>query len=214
MKKKELLTSSNQSQFQCGGSLIHSLVVVSVAHCVSTKEPNTLIARAGEWDSITTDEYYKHQDRDVADILVHPEYNPANVFNDIALLWLRSPFNIAENVNTVCLPPQNFNFDNNECIASGWGQKTWEEPLYNSILKRIDLPVVPKNKCQELLRTTRLGIHFELHESFICAGGGEADTCTGDGGSPLMCPIPEAENQYFQAGVVAWGIGCKGVHPG
>lgn len=33
-------------------------------------------------------------------------------------------------------------------------------------------------KCQEILRTTRLGPKFILHDSFICAGGEEGkDTC-------------------------------------
>jgi len=50
---------------------------------------------------------------------------------------------------------------------------------------------------------------FKLHESFICAGGEAGkDTCKGDGGSPLVCPIPGHPGRYFQAGIVAWGIGC------
>lgn len=42
----------------------------------------------------------------------------------------------------------------------------------------MDLPIVPRDQCQELLRTTRLGRKFKLHESFLCAGGvAGADTC-------------------------------------
>lgn len=37
----------------------------------------------------------------------------------------------------------------------------------------------------------------------------------GDGGSPLMCPAGRPEdNQYWQIGIVAWGIGCGGPIPG
>lgn len=36
----------------------------------------------------------------------------------------------------------------------------------------------------------------------------------GDGGSPLMCPIPEKPLQFHQAGIVAWGIGCGDKTPG
>jgi hypothetical protein len=46
------------------------------------------------------------------------------------------------------------------------------------ILKKVDLPVVPRDTCVEALRTTRLGPYFKLHESFICAGGDQGkDTC-------------------------------------
>lgn len=35
-----------------------------------------------------------------------------------------------------------------------------------------------------------------------------ADTCKGDGGSPLVCPVNGKAGHYYQAGIVAWGIGC------
>lgn len=59
--------------------------------------------------------------------------------------------------------------------------------------------------------------------SFMCAGGEagkglqtqlkgfifftfliQSDACTGDGGSPLMCPIG---GRWYVVGLVAWGIG-------
>lgn len=50
---------------------------------------------------------------------------------------------------------------------------------FQVILKKIQLPIVPFDECQNALRTTRLGKFFILHESFICAGGKEGkDTCT------------------------------------
>lgn len=31
---------------------------------------------------------------------------------------------------------------------------------------------------------------------------------TGDGGSALICGIPNEKDYYYQAGIVAWGIEC------
>lgn len=54
----------------------------------------------------------------------------------------------------------------------------------------MELPVVKHKTCQDKLRQTRLGRLFELHRSFMCAGGEAGkDTCKGDGGSPLVCPM-------------------------
>lgn len=47
-----------------------------------------------------------------------------------------------------------------------------------SILKKVEVPVIPREKCTAALRRTRLGPKFVLHESFMCAGGEEGkDTC-------------------------------------
>lgn len=190
---------------------------MTAAHSIVGKKPENLIIRAGEWDSLSTHEFFKHQEREISEFVVHEDFNPNNGYNDIALIILRSPVKISENVNTVCLPNavNATSFDGMKCFASGWGTKTWEGRNFESILKRIELPIVPKNECQEKLRTTRLGHHFELHENFLCAGGVKGiDTCTGDGGSPLACSSPTAPNKYYQVGIVSWGIECGDPIPG
>merc|ERR1719512_113034 len=56
-------------------------------------------------------------------------------------------------------------------------------------------------------RKTRLGEYFELHNSFVCAGGVQGvDTCKGDGGAPLVCQ--QSQGSWYQAGIVSFGIGC------
>lgn len=116
----------------------------------------------------------------------------------------------AENVDVVCLPPQGAVFDHSNCFATGWGKDSYgKEGRYQVILKKVDLPVVPRDACIQSLRKTRLGPYFKLHESFICAGGAPGkDTCKGDGGGPLVCPDANDPTRYQQAGIVAWGIGC------
>ncbi|KAI5740875.1 hypothetical protein M8J76_008071 [Diaphorina citri] len=197
-------------QYQCGGSLIHPKVALTAAHCVHNKKPRLLKVRAGEWDTQTNHELFPYQESRVKTVLSHDDFYPGGLFNDIALLVLEEAFVLGDNVDTICLPEQGEDSDHSDCYASGWGKDAWEKSgSYQVILKKVEVPVVPKAKCTQALRKTRLGPDFHLHESFICAGGEEGkDTCKGDGGSPLACPISGKSGHYMQAGIVAWGIGC------
>lgn len=208
--KDEQVLEETLNVYQCGGALINPSVVLTAAHCVQNKQAKLLKIRAGEWDTQTKNEIVPHQDRDVIEVIVHEEYYKGALYNDFALLILSQPVEMLENIGMACLPPQNDKFDGSRCFASGWGKDVFgKEGKYQVILKKIELPVVPNDQCQKKLRSTRLGKYFTLHPSFICAGGEVGkDTCKGDGGSPLVCPIPGAVNRYYQAGIVAWGIGC------
>lgn len=76
-------------------------------------------------------------------------------------------------------------------------------------MKKVIVPYVEHNKCQEQLRKTRLGPFFRLHKSLLCAGGEKnKDACKGDGGSPLICEFAPGESVFFQAGIVVGGVGC------
>uniref|UniRef100_A0A161MAM5 Phenoloxidase-activating factor 2 n=1 Tax=Triatoma infestans TaxID=30076 RepID=A0A161MAM5_TRIIF len=215
LKEDILEDGSKLNIYQCGGSLIHEQVVLTAAHCVIGKGVETLKVRVGEWDTQTTNELYPHQDRQVAQAFTHEKFYSGALHNDVALLVLRDPIEFADNVDITCLPLQGDVVLNNECYASGWGKDVFgKEGHYQVILKRVDLPMVPRDKCEAELRKTRLGPYFRLHESFVCAGGQTGkDTCKGDGGGPLVCPIPGRDYQYQQVGIVAWGIGCGNETP-
>ncbi|XP_033200336.1 phenoloxidase-activating factor 2 isoform X1 [Bombus vancouverensis nearcticus] len=215
--KEEMIGNEKVNLYQCGGSLIHKLAVLTAAHCVQGKQPSELKIRAGEWDTQTKDEIYPHQDRKVEKVIVHENYKAGTLFNDFAILILSEPVNLVDNVDLVCLPERNAVFDNSRCFASGWGRDIFgKEGHYQVILKKVELPIVPRKECQDKLRETRLGKYFRLHETFICAGGEAGkDTCKGDGGGPLVCPMKSNPGTYLQAGIVAWGIGCaEGGTPG
>ena len=67
--------------------------------------------RCGEWDTQTEGEPLPHQDRTVQHVVLHPEFNKGNLVNTVALLFLESDFDLADHVDTICLPKYQENFD-------------------------------------------------------------------------------------------------------
>ncbi|KAL7740911.1 hypothetical protein ACLKA6_014071 [Drosophila palustris] len=194
---------------QGGGSLLAPNVVLTTAHKILHISAENLMVRAGEWDTLTTAEPLLHKDRDVAEKIVHPNFDKDTGFNDVALLILKKPFKLAPNIDTICLPGKFDNFSQRRCFVMGWGKKQTDDPDYPHLLKKIDVPFVDRARCQAQLRRTRLSRYFELHSSFVCAGGEkDKDACLGDGGSPLVCPSPADPNRYVVAGIVSWGLEC------
>ncbi|XP_046975375.1 phenoloxidase-activating factor 2-like [Vanessa cardui] len=207
--RKESSSTKNEDDrniYVGGGSIIHPSVVMTAAHVVTGPK---LFIRAGEWDTQSNDELYPYQDRDISEIVIHDEFNNRNLFNDIALLFLSKPLELAPNVGLVCLPAPNVPVNEGlRCISTGWGKdKYGRNSPYRVVMKKVEVPTINNEICQSALRSTRLGRFFQLHTSFMCAGGEEdVDTCQGDGGSPLVCPI--GNDRYIQNGIVAWGISC------
>jgi len=202
----------------CGGSLIHPKAVLTGNHCAKAfiNDAKDLKIRAGEWDTQTTKERLPYQERITSRIFSHPNYNERSLANDVAIIELEDPFQLDQHINTICLPPSGYVSSSKNCFASGWGKDVFgKQGKFSVIQKKVPLPIVGFNECQTALQQTRLTSKFRLDTSFICAGGVPGvDTCQGDGGAPLVCPVGNpAQNRYSQSGIVAWGIGCHEDHP-
>lgn len=114
--------SKTSEAFKSGGSLINPKVVLTTAHNIEKEDSRKLIVRAGEWDTQTTKEMCKHEERKVQRVIRHEQFVRANLQNDVALLILESEFEMTAFINTVCLPPPNTNFDGQRCFSGGWGR--------------------------------------------------------------------------------------------
>lgn len=184
---------------RCGGSIITPVRILTAAHCTVGALLAQTSIRAGSGAHATGGQLIP-----VSAFNNHPQYNAANLQNDIAFMNLASALTIGGAVQIAPLPALNADFPaGTRCTVAGWGSMVQGGPS-SPDLRAVGVPIVDQQRC------------IEVYEGFnvvspdkICAGysAGGRDACQGDSGGPLV--LDNAPGSLI--GVVSWGRGCAGV---
>ncbi|AWO99485.1 putative mannan-binding lectin serine protease 1 [Scophthalmus maximus] len=157
--------------------------------------------------------------RSVETIVLHPNFQPDNYNNDIALLKLTERVEFNSVIRPVCLPPPDDQDDpsspvpNSLGVVAGWGitvpnvsSSTPGDPpsLTSDLLQYVKLPVVPQDECQASY--TSRSVSYNITDNMFCAGffEGGRDTCLGDSGGAFVME-DEVSRGWVVFGLVSWG---------
>jgi len=185
----------------CGGTIIDAKTILTAAHCYHGKNLN-----AGNYfitAGIVHVSSGTGQSAFVDKIILHENYNPSTIDNDIAILKLKTPLTFNNNVQRACLPEASF-VPSGKAVASGWGLVSQFPNQSPKNLQWVTKPVVTNDKC---VKSPFKWGTSQITANMICAGdadGGES-TCSGDSGGPLVVPKSSSDDTAVVIGATSFG---------
>ncbi|XP_070685856.1 mannan-binding lectin serine protease 1 [Pempheris klunzingeri] len=161
--------------------------------------------------------------RSVDLVVLHPDFQPDNYDNDVALLRLTEGVEFNQLVRPVCLPPPHREDGpptpppHSLGVVAGWGissitasspgaapSPSSEAGGASDVLQYVKLPVVPQAECQASYAARSAA--YNITDNMFCAGffQGGRDTCLGDSGGAFV--MEDAVSWRWVAfGLVSWG---------
>ena len=185
----------------CGGSIIDEYHILTAAHCDFSVTGGELVIAGDHVYGQSIPQVEEGIQYSGESVHTHPQYGSSQgaPSYDFQIIKLAEKIKFNDKVQPICLPEETEQFEENDCILTGWGFTDGWEQTDPQFLMQAKLPTMTNTECDR-----RWG---GIDESMICAGNGISSACNGDSGGPLVCK--NSAGFYQLAGVVSWGQqGC------
>ncbi|XP_043266598.1 serine protease persephone-like [Venturia canescens] len=206
--------TSDPINYDCGGTLISSKWILTAAHCVNNRHNKIPIkVKMG-----ATDIRDAGFESDLDEIISHPAYKRSQVYNDMALISLKSGgMRSSGNIGPICLQTRSLQpsdiTPDTTIVTVGYGD-TENDVKSNKLLKSANLSLVDTEMCNSSHKISR-SLSRGIDDTLICAVDRDttrrSDACHGDSGGPLVMISGKV---HTLIGVTAFGNGCGNADPG
>lgn len=145
--------------------------------------------------------------------IVHEDFNPSTLNNDVALLILPDKLEFTENIAPIKLPSysqKDTTFEGRKATVSGHGKTADNQPISTQLMY-VNTKVIANSECRKYY-----GSRLVKPTSLCVVGWDNANqsTCQGDSGGPLVVFDDDLEER-IQVGVVSFNTkkGCEAQIP-
>ncbi|RZC41178.1 Trypsin and/or DUF1986 domain containing protein, partial [Asbolus verrucosus] len=196
-----IYVQTDSSRSFCGGALLSREWVITSGNCVNKASiftiqigSHTLTNSDPERETFTSSEY-----------VLHPDFNPDTIENDIALIKLRMPVTFTAYIQPVNLPAVSL-LNESTVTALGWGQTSDSDPGLSNYLQFVNVSVLSNAECK---------IYYgdQISDNMGCMEGNYNEgTCIGDNGGAL---VEYLHKFYWIVGIASFisSNGCESTDP-
>ncbi|XP_063913753.1 brachyurin-like [Zophobas morio] len=187
----------------CGGALLTTSWLATSGHCLDGAilinvqlGSNSLDPNDSNLLKLTTDSY-----------LIHPEYDPLTLANDIGLVEFRLPITYTDYIKPINMLPGAPLSDRSPLITMGWGQISDEDAGLQNRIQYVSVVTLPNAEC-------KLVYGNQIFDTMVCAEGNYNEgTCYGDTGGPLIQYVSRGQVMLVAISSFISQNGCESTDP-